>query len=289
MIRGRKGLALAVRGPDGQIKTLVQPLPSLYTGPLREVPLGRGVIVLVETLALGVRALMDSANLALGEEKEEISPVALWGMLALAMVLGVVFFFLGPLFLMSWLGIPIPWVSNVLEGLLRLALFLLYLGAISFLPEVKRLFAYHGAEHKVINAYEAGVPLEVERIASFSTAHVRCGTAFLLVVLVLALVAFALVGKPAFWLQVLSRIALLPVLAAVGYEILRLSAAHGHRVWVRALLVPSLALQSLTTREPDQGQIEVALAALNAALRADGVLAEEVVQEEGESSSPVGS
>ena len=105
----------------------------------------------------------------------------------------------------------------------------------------------------------------------------------------LALVAFALVGKPAFWLQVLSRIALLPVLAAVGYEILRLSAAHGHRVWVRALLVPSLALQSLTTREPDQGQIEVALAALNAALRADGVLAEEVVQEEGESSSPVGS
>ena len=187
------------------------------------------------------------------------------------MAVAVVLFFLAPLFLTNLLKpvIASAFLFTLVEGLIRVAIFVIYLSLIAMVPDIKRYFAYHGAEHKTINAYEAGVPLEIEAVKEYNTAHRRCGTSFLFVVLVIAIIVFALVGLPGFGFLVLSRIVLIPVIAGLGYEAIYFSANHADNRVVRALSKPGLLLQSLTTREPTDSQLEVALAALSRAVEID--------------------
>jgi len=273
MIRGKEGVAISVRQPNGELNIVKQPLASIYKGRLREMPLIRGIIALVETLVLGTQSLLHSAQIAAAEEGGEKIPTALlWGTVAVSLALGVVLFFMAPLFATRYLIDPYiesALLSNIFEGLIRIGIFIAYLKAISLIPDIKRVFAYHGAEHKVVNAYEAGVPLEVEEVKNYSTAHARCGTAFLFIVLIVAIFVFALVGQPTIWIRILSRIALIPVIAVISYEIMKFGANHSKNPVVRVLLAPGLLLQTITTREPDDSQIEAAISALNEVIKID--------------------
>jgi uncharacterized protein YqhQ len=271
MMRGQRATVTAVRQPGGGVAMDIQPIPSIYGGWMRRTPLLRGIIVLIESLVLGIKSLSYSANVALEEEQEEIPAKAMWGMIALALILVVLLFFLAPLFLTKLVNplIPNSVVFNIVEGVIRLAIFIVYLKVISLLPDIKRTFAYHGAEHKTVNAYEAGVPLEVETVRQYDKAHTRCGTSFLLVVMVIAVVVFSFVGRPALWLMVLFRVVLIPVIAALAYEFIYFGARHYNNRLVKALLSPGLLLQSLTTREPDDRQLEVGIAALKKAVEID--------------------
>jgi uncharacterized protein YqhQ len=286
MMRGRKSLAVAVRQQNGEIKVKQESLPSIYKGKLRETPIIRGVIVLIETMVLGVQTLFYSAQAASAEtEEEQISAGTLWLTAGIALVFAVGIFFVGPLLLTNYLIYPLVssvLLGNLIEGVLRIGIFVLYLWLINFMPDIRMVFAYHGAEHKTVNAYEHGVPLEVESVKKYSTAHARCGTSFLLIVLVIAIIVFSLLGRPALWISVLSRIVLLPVVAAFGYEVVRFFAGHVNNKIVSILLVPGLALQSLTTREPDDKKLEVAIAALKdvvAVDAAESVVVQQVIPE----------
>ncbi len=271
MMRGQKSIAIAVRRPNGELAVNTKPLSTIYTGRLRRTPFFRGIIVLIESLILGISSLVYSANVALEEEGGKISGGSTWLLMFFSLALGVCLFFLAPLFLTKLLDpyIDSSLVFHLIEGVIRLAIFLGFLRLISLLPDIKRTFAYHGAEHKTIHAYEAGMPLEAEAISKYSTAHARCGTAFLLAVLVIAIIVFALIGRQALWLMVVSRVLLIPVIAALGYEATQFGARHMNNILVRAIMAPGLWLQSLTTREPDDSQIEVAVAALKEVLATD--------------------
>ncbi|UCB43930.1 MAG: DUF1385 domain-containing protein [Dehalococcoidales bacterium] len=271
MMRGRKHTATVVRRPNGELIEDTQPVPSLYTGRLRSVPLLRGIIVLIETLVLGVKTLMYSANVSLEEEGEKAEGWWIWVTLALALVAAVAIFFLAPFFITDQIKIGSTVLFHVIEGVIRLGMFIAYLKLISLMPDIKRVFAYHGAEHKTVNAYEAGVPLEVEAVKEYSKAHVRCGSSFIFMVLVLAIIVFSLVGmaEPARWVELLSRIVLVPLIAALGYEIIYFGTRHARNPLIRAVLAPGLWLQSMTTREPDDDQIEVAIMALNRVMEAE--------------------
>jgi uncharacterized protein YqhQ len=271
MMRGRKAMVTAVRRSGGGLVMDTQPLAGIYTGWMRQTPLVRGIIVLIEALVLGIKSLIYSANVSLEEEGEEISGWLVWLMVAVSLGLAVALFFIAPLFLANLLEpyITSSLVFSLIEGFIRVAIFIAYLKLINLVPDIKRYFAYHGAEHKSINAYEAGVPLEVEAVKKYGTAHRRCGTSFLLVVLVIAIIVFALVGLPGLGLLVLSRIVLIPVIAGLGYEVIYFSANHADNPVVRAVATPGLWLQALTTREPDDSQLEVALAALSRAVELD--------------------
>jgi len=273
MIRGKEGVAISVRQPDGQLNVVKQPLASIYKGRLRKMPLIRGIITLIETLVLGTQSLLHSAQVAAAEEAgEKIPAVVLWGTVAVSLALGVALFFMVPLLATRYLIDPYidsNLLRNVFEGLIRIGIFVAYLKVMSLIPDIKRVFAYHGAEHKVVNAYEAGVPLDVESVRNYSTAHARCGTAFLFIVLIVAIFVFALVGQPGLWIRILSRIALIPVIAAISYEIMKFGAGHINNPLVRILLAPGLLLQSISTREPDDSQIEAALSALNEVIKID--------------------
>ena len=273
MIRGKEGVAISVRQPNGELNTVRQPLASIYKGRLREMPFIRGIIVLVETLVLGTQSLLHSAQVVAAEEVGEKIPTAiLGGTVAASLALGVALFIMVPLFTTRYLIDPhigSALLSNIFEGLIRIGIFIAYLKVISLIPDIKRVFAYHGAEHKVVNAYEAGVPLEVESVRNYSTAHARCGTAFLFIVLIVAIFVFALVGQPTLWIRILSRIALIPVIAAISYEIMKFGAAHIDNKIVRVLLAPGLLLQAITTKEPDDSQLEAAISALNEVIEID--------------------
>jgi uncharacterized protein YqhQ len=160
-------------------------------------------------------------------------------------------------------------LSNVVEGLIRIGIFVAYLKLIGLIPDIKKVFAYHGAEHKVVNAYEAGIPLEVESVKDYSTAHARCGTGFIFIVLIIAIFVFALLGRPTLWMSILSRIVLIPVIAIIGYEIMKFGAGHIKNRIVRILLAPGLKLQAMTTKEPDDSQLEAAISALNEVIEVD--------------------
>ena len=271
-MRGRGNVAIAVRRPDGELDVASQPLASMYKGRLRNMPVIRGIIVLIETLVLGIQALLHSAQIASAEEEEGMSPTLLWGSVAIAVAFAVALFFIAPLLLTRYLTDPYiasALVSNLIEGILRIGIFIAYLKLISLMPDIKTVFAYHGAEHKVVNAYEAGMPLELGYVKNYSTSHARCGTSFLLAVLIIAIIVFALLGRPPMWLSILSRIFLLPVIAAIGYEFVRFGAAHSQNLLVRSLLAPGLMLQSITTREPNDSQLEAALSALKKVIKAD--------------------
>ncbi len=278
MMRGRKAAVTAVRRPGGELAMDIQPLAAIYNGWMRRTPLLRGVIVLIEALVLGIRSLIYSANISLEEEEEQLTQKSVWAMLAAALVLAVGLFFIAPLFLTKLAN---PFIANslifhIVEGIIRLAFFVAYLWLISRLADIKRVFTYHGAEHKTVNAYEAGVSLEVEAIKNHSTAHVRCGTSFLFIVLIIAIVVFALIGRQELWIMVVTRILLIPVIAGVSYEVTYFGARHSQNKLVRAILSPGLLLQSLTTGEPDDSQLEVSISALKKAIEIDE--AEEAVQ-----------
>ena len=269
MMRGRKTMVTAVRRSDGSVAVDAQPLPSFYSGWLRQAPLIRGFIVMVEALTLGMKALLYSTNVSLEEEGEKVSGGLAWVMVALSLTLGVGLFFLAPLFLTRLFHFQSSVVFNLVDGIIRVAIFIAYLKVMSLLSDIRRVFAYHGAEHKTVNAYEAGVPLEIEAIKRYSTAHKRCGTSFLFIVMLVAIIVFSMVGKPSLLVMVLSRIVLLPVIAALSYEFIYFGARHSDNGVMRIILAPGLWLQSLTTREPDDSQIEVALVAMKGVLEAE--------------------
>lgn len=278
MMRGEREWAVCVRAPSGQIVTRSDALPSaIYRSRWARLPFVRGLTMLWDSLGLGMRALMWSADVALAEETDaHLSGPLAWGTVALSMAAGVGLFFLLPMFLVSLIDRAIPSAlgSNLLEGLVRLGLFVGYLWAIGFMPDIRRVFAYHGAEHKTINAYEAGAPLEPESVARYSRAHTRCGTGFLLIVLVLFVLIATLVGRPPLLLRLASRLVLIPVVAGLAYEIIKWSARWYERsALVRLALAPGLALQRLSTREPDAAMLEVSIAALQRVLASEGLLA----------------
>ena len=271
MMRGERNFAISVRRPDGKLEIIRQPLASIYKGRLRKTPLVRGIVVLIETLILGTRALLQSAQIASAEEGEEIPAAALAGIVATSLAFAIALFFVVPLLATRYFDIYIrsDLISNMIEGFVRIGLFIAYLKLIGLVPDIRRVFAYHGAEHKVVNAYEDGRPLEIEAIKNYSTAHARCGTSFIFVVLIIAILVFSSLGRPQLWLSILSRIILLPVIAALGYEMTRFMAKHSKNALARVLLTPGLALQSMTTREPDDSQLETAISALNEVIEAD--------------------
>ncbi|MEW6661845.1 MAG: DUF1385 domain-containing protein [Bacillota bacterium] len=270
MMRGARQMAIAVRCPKGDILIESRPIDSLADKfPLLRLPLLRGVLALVESLIIGVRALTFSANKAAGEEEEELSKGELTLTIVLAFGLAAVLFIIIPTtaahYLKSALGNGF-W-QNMVEGLIRITMFLLYVTAISRLQDIQRVFQYHGAEHKVIHAYEAGEDLTVENAQRHSSLHPRCGTAFLLLVMVLTILIYSTLQTPSLWWRVGSRLMLLPLIAGLGYELLKLSSRYTHHAWVRILIAPGLWLQRLTTRPPDDQQVEVAIKALEGVLR----------------------
>jgi len=274
MMRGKESVAVSVRKANGKLTVTRQSLNNMYKGRLRETPLVRGVIVLIETLVLGTRALLHSAQVASAEEGEEekIPAALLWGTVAGSLAFAVALFFIAPLFTTRYFIDPhinSALLSNVVEGFIRIGIFIAYLIVIGLIPDIRRVFAYHGAEHKVVNAYEAGSPLEVEAVKNYSTAHARCGTGFIFIVLIISIFVFALFGRPTLWISVLSRIILIPVIAAIGYEIMKFGASHIKNTVIRILLAPGLMLQAMTTREPDSNQLETAISALNEVIEAD--------------------
>lgn len=290
MMRGRRWATVAMRAPSSEIVVHSEQLPrALYAGWFVKVPFVRGVGMLWDTLVLGMKALMYSANVALQEEKEEVelSKPMMWGTVAVAIVMAIAIFFVGPLLLIGLLDeyIQSAFLSNVIEGAIRLAVFLVYIWGIGRMPDIRRVFAYHGAEHKCINTYEAGEPLEATRAVPFTTAHPRCGTSFLLVVMVISILVFAVLGRPPMVWRIVSRVVLVPVIAGIAYEFLKFTAAHYSNRAVRWLAAPGLALQRLTTREPDESMLEVGMVALREAIRLDEL--EEVEQAALQTATPV--
>jgi hypothetical protein len=272
MIRGRRTIALACRQPDGGIYRYREPLHSLMlsTGFAR-VPFVRGLIVLWDSLAYGLRMLMRSADVQLAPEERSTSGAANTGAMFIALAVALVVFIGIPYIATQALrdAVASSLLLNVGEGLLRLVLFLGYLFAISFLPDIRRVFAYHGAEHMTIHAFEHGDPLTPERIEPYPTAHPRCGTAFLLFVVVVAIVLFAFVPRTNLVVDLVARLLLVIPVASISYEVLKLGAAHETNPVMHLLVVPGLVLQRITTRRPDRSMIEVAVASLEEAIAGD--------------------
>ena len=313
MMRGRRSAAVAVRLASGNILVREEQLNKrLYASKVSQWPFVRGLVLLWDMLILGTRMMMFAATASMqsaadessstgtespatlhqdtaagratiteatAHDMEGIGGVGLTFTLLISLAFAIGLFFLLPLGIVGAAHnlIGSGWVALTLEGIIRLALLIGYLALIGRFPSIERVFEYHGAEHKAINCYEAGLPLDVEHVRAASRVHTRCGTGFLLIVVVVSIVVFAFIGTPALPLRIASRIVLVPVIAAIAYELMRLGAAHyRHRV-VRWLMAPSLALQGLTTREPDDAEIECAIVALERVLRTDRVSALERV------------
>ena len=274
MIRGKLHYGLAVRRASGDIHSLSEPLNHFFTGRLRRMPLVRGVILLLETLVLGIKVLNRSANMAVADQGDGTEEMPRWVLaltLAFSLALGIGVFFILPIFAVRPLEelISSNILSNVIEGIIRLVLLIGYILAISMMRDIRRVFAYHGAEHMAVHAHEAGLPLDVANVRKFSTAHPRCGTAFLLTVAVVSIVVFAGLGRPPLEWLISSRVLLIPVIASISYEFIRFSGAHHTKSWTRPMTFLGLLLQRLTTRQPDDSQIEVAIQALETTLMAD--------------------
>jgi hypothetical protein len=274
LIRGQRTLALACRRPNGEIYRYREALDSpLQRSRVARLPLVRGVIVLWEALAHGTRMLMRSADIQMEGTPEATKPgtAGMAGIMAISVGLAL-FIFVGIPYATTQLlhaAIPSATVLNVIEGLIRVVLLLGYIWAISFLPEIRRVFAYHGAEHMTIHAYEHGDPLEPARIEPYPTAHPRCGTAFLLLVVLVAVVLFTFMPRTNIVVDLVARILLVIPVAAISYEILKLGAAHERNALMKAIVWPGLMLQGITTRQPDASMIEVAVASLEEAIAGD--------------------
>jgi uncharacterized protein YqhQ len=273
LMRGRDAIAVAFRHPEGHI---VWASESLDKGPhawrFAKTPFVRGLIVLYETLIVGTRWLIRSANIQASAEGIELGRGSVALMLGLTLVLGIGVFFLLPLFIATFTtaNVKADWVQHTVEGLVRVGIFLGYLALISRAPDIRRVFEYHGAEHMTIHALEAGEPLTTDAVRKYPTAHPRCGTEFLVVVIALSIFAFSLVGRQSLGIMVVSRVLLIPVIAAVGYEILRFGARHRGNPLVKAIMAPGILVQMITTKRPTDDQIEVAIVSMEQALEADG-------------------
>jgi uncharacterized protein YqhQ len=291
MMRGAGNVAIAMRAPDQQIVLHTEKLGGIYKTRLAKLPFLRGLVMLWDALGLGMRALTISANLQTGED-EKLEGPALYLTLGLSLLFGIGLFFIlpaaavygierlilgdaaGPFSLTRLPDVLVwsPWIGNLLEGIVRLALLIGYIVLIGRMPDVRRVFGYHGAEHKTINAFEAGDELTPDNVARHSIEHPRCGTAFLLTLILLSVLIFTLLGPlPILW-RLATRIMLIPILAALAYEYIRWTAANLKHPFVRWLVRPNLALQHLTTREPDREMLEVAIASFEAMRREEGVL-----------------
>jgi uncharacterized protein YqhQ len=275
MMRGSRSVAVAVRSPEGEIIVREEPIKSaLYNGWWSRVPFVRGLGLLWDSLGLGMRALTFSADVAVGDEAEFSGPLA-WGTVAVALVLSIGLFFLAPAAIADGLHrialLDSPFVGNLLEGLVRLIFVVGYIWLIGRMSDVKRLWAYHGAEHKTINAYEDGAPLTPQGVAPYPLEHPRCGTGFLLVVVVVSVLVFSLLGRPPILVRLASRIVLVPVIAGIAYEYIRLLARNIGNPIARVLVYPQLALQRLTTRQPSPDMLEVSITALKRVLVAENL------------------
>ncbi|MFH1632396.1 MAG: DUF1385 domain-containing protein [Chloroflexota bacterium] len=272
MMRGAKTVAVAMRTPDQEIVIHTEELGGIYKSRLTKIPFLRGLVLLWDALGLGMRALTLSANMQTGED-EQLEGPALYLTLGLSLTFGIGLFFLAPAAAAQlaerYLELN-AWWSNLAEGVARLLLLIGYIWAIGLMPDVKRVFAYHGAEHKTINAFEAGVELTPENVDTYSVEHPRCGTAFLLTLVLLSVLAFSLLGPMSLAWRLTSRLLFIPILAGLAYEYIRWTAAHLDSPLVKAIIKPNLALQHLTTREPSLDIIEVGIAAFNAMREAEG-------------------
>jgi uncharacterized protein YqhQ len=277
MMRSPSSWAVAVRKPDGAIAAVCQPISSpMARRRIYRLPVIRGIIALGESLAIGFRALAISAQYAAqeegedGEVKTELSRGQLIFAFAISIGFAVMLFKVGPALITSRIGFKSTGTFVIVEGLIRVAIFILYLSLISLLPDLRRVFQYHAAEHKAINAYEAGEELTPERVQRFSLIHPRCGTAFLLWVMVIAIFVFAFFGRPPWYWLIATRILLLPVIAGIAYELIRFAGKHQDNTYLMAMLAPGLWLQRLTTRQPTLDQIEVSIQALKDVLEREG-------------------
>ena len=277
LIRGRRFISLAVRRQNSEIFTECKPINPIYFSLLRKLPIIRGMLVLIETLIMGIQALNRSAAIAIEDQLDPgDSGIPGWMTAVsflLAIIIGIGIFFISPLFAARALDdyISSSIVSNLIEGIIRLSAVIAYISLIGLMKDIKRVFGYHGAEHMVVHTHEAGMPLTIENARRFPTAHPRCGTAFLLTVMVIAIVVFSFIGRPSMVWSIASRVALLPLIAGVSYEIIRFTGLHGNTLITQLISFPGLLLQRLTTREPDNDQIEVAITSMKNALKADTV------------------
>ncbi|MCY4616731.1 MAG: DUF1385 domain-containing protein [Chloroflexi bacterium] len=279
MIRGPRSIAVAVRTPDGEIMIRTRGLGGRLTNLVRRIPLVRGMLVLWETLAIGIWALAWASAVHNEEVDEhgEARPFGVAGWLVLLVVLGfaVTVFFAGPVLVTAWLSALLPDLLVIgIEGVVRLGLLLGYIRLIGRSPEVQRVFQYHAAEHKAVQALEQGRELSVQAVRRLPKEHPRCGTSFLLTVAVVAAIVFVFAGTEPLWWRFVSRLVLIPVIAALSYEAIRFGGLHLGNAVVRTLFSANLALQKLTTRDPDDEQIQVAIASLNAALKVEREAAE---------------
>jgi uncharacterized protein YqhQ len=270
-MRGKYIAAIAVRPPEEAIVVKTEPLSALYRGKISKVPFLRGIPMLWDALGLGMRALFYSAEVVGQAEDPDFSmeggATFLTG--GLSILLGVGLFMVLPSFVAGLIVPSQALLFNVIEGLIRLSLLIGYIAAIGQMEDIRRVFAYHGAEHKTINAYEDGAALTVEGVRPYPRQHARCGTAFLLIVVLISVLVFAPFGRPALWLRVLSRLALIPVITGIAYEVLRFTGKHEGHPLVQAVIAPNLALQNLTTREPTDDMLEVAITALQSVLEGE--------------------
>lgn len=265
MMRGKDNLAIAVRKSNNEISLKSEKITSITDKyPILKQPFIRGTVALVEALVVGIKALTYSANEAAESEEEELSKGEIVFTIALALGLGTLLFFIAPAVAAHLFKthVSTSFWQNFLEGILRIGIFLAYVWGISRLKDIKRVFQYHGAEHKVIHAYEAGEKLEVANCRKYSTLHPRCGTSFLLIVMVISILVFSFFGVEIFWWRLLSRVIMLPVIAGISYEFLKFTGKHSQSSIMKFFIWPGLMLQKLTTNEPDDGQLEVALHAL---------------------------
>ena len=271
MIRGQDNVAISVRAPSGNIVTRVKKINTLFTGKLRSIPIIRGIIALAETLSLGMEALNYSSQVANEEEDAPPGKFSSVIMILISLSIAIGIFFILPLMVSKpfegLLGSDV--ISNIAEGVIRLAVFLIYVTVISLMPDIRRVYMYHGAEHMAVHAQEKGDPLTIEEIRKYPTAHPRCGTAFLLTIMVIAIIVFTFIPRDPLWLVVGSRIVLIPLIASLSYEFIRFNSKYEANKFVSKLSVPNLLLQSLTTKIPDDDQIEVAISAMESAIHAD--------------------
>jgi len=270
MMRGKYHVAVAVRRPDNnEIVIKEEPTSQLYRGPISKIPFLRGIPMLWDALGLGMRALFFSAEVVGQAEDPEftmdVGTEIVTGGIAMAVGLGL--FMVLPSLVAGWLvDKSLPTLFNIVEGAIRLVLLMGYMIAIAQLEDIRRVFAYHGAEHKTVNAHEAGSPLTVEGVRPHSRQHARCGTAFLLMVVLISILVFAPFGKPPLLMRLASRLLFIPVISGIAYEVLRFTGKYAHNPLIRAIIAPNLALQKLTTREPDDAMLEVAITALKTVL-----------------------
>ena len=273
LMRGRDAIAVALRHPDGRIVTATERLDTgLHGRRWAKWPFARGLVVLYETLVIGTRWLIRSANVQAEEDDVELGKGSIIVMLIITFGIAIAIFSLLPLFISSVAtsGSDQGWAQPVLEGIIQVAIFRGYLYLVSRTPDIHRVFQYHGAEHMTIHALEAGDPLTVDEVRKYPTAHHRCGTEFLVVLVMLSIFTFSLIGKQEPLVMIASRLIAIPLLAAVGYEVLRLGARYRHNGLVRVIMYPGILVQMITTKRPDDDMIEVAITSMQEALVADG-------------------